>query len=739
VANDSRVLFKNQTCLAVFNLCKLTNRYPSQPLLANTAGSSSSGDTGLIGLTGQVESNGTVELYATTEPLNDLGNTAVVEITDTLSATSPGANESFQTILQASPGENIRGIAFAPSAYAPTITGTVAGQTTAPEAPVTPFFGVTITDQNSNAVDTLTITYSGPGALADGASFTGTSSLSGASGDYTLTGTAGAITTELDALSFTPVDGVPNTSVTTTFTLSDLSSAYSTPAVDSTTTVVDSDTAVAPTITGTKAGQTTTSEAPVKPFSGVTITDANNGGTEIDTLSITLSGGGTLSGTGLSGSDGSYTLSGTAAAISSELDALVFTPVDGVPNTSVTTTFTLSDLSSAYGTATVNDTTTVIDSDPAVAPPTITSVTPSVVEKGQTTVIGTVKPGIASATLSLKQTSGAGTLSLVTVNGVDEIIYTAPANVSVGMLDTVSYTITDQYNDAVTGSNTVPVAPATDAIYVGRAGGILNVGNGNSAIDGRAGDEGILVGNGTDVVFAGTNDAIYLGNGNDTVLGGSKDIILAGDGNDTFTTGGGSVIAAGNSNDTVSVSGGSDSLITLGSGRDDVTLTGGTADHVSVGNGNDTVTVSSGSGNTITVGDGNDLVNASSEAHDEIFLGNGNDTLNAGTNETISLGWGTDTVNAGMGDAITLGGGRDTVAFLSAGTPAALGSETINNFNVRADQIDFNTALFANFAAVMHDATQHGANTVITAAPGDTITLQGVALSSLTASNFHFS
>ncbi|MEA2922746.1 MAG: hypothetical protein QOF07_2711, partial [Bradyrhizobium sp.] len=106
-------------------------------------------------------------------------------------------------------------------------------------------------------------------------------------------------------------------------------------AIDTTTSVIDSDPAVAPTITGTLAGQTTTSDAPVTPFSHVTITDLNNGGTDIDTLSITLSGGGTLSGTGLSGSNGSYTLTGTAAAITAELEALSFTPA-GVPNTSVT-------------------------------------------------------------------------------------------------------------------------------------------------------------------------------------------------------------------------------------------------------------------------------------------------------------------------------------------------------------------------------------------------------------------
>jgi hypothetical protein len=103
----------------------------------------------------------------------------------------------------------------------------------------------------------------------------------------------------------------------------------------------------APTITGTVSGQTTTSDTPIDPFSDVTIGDANAGTT--DTLSITLSGPGSLSGTGLSGSDGSYTLAGTAAAITSELRALSFTPVDGVPNTSVTTTLTLSDTSSGYG------------------------------------------------------------------------------------------------------------------------------------------------------------------------------------------------------------------------------------------------------------------------------------------------------------------------------------------------------------------------------------------------------
>ena len=62
--------------------------------------------------------------------------------------------------------------------------------------------------------------------------------------------------------------------MTTTFTLSDQSSAYATATVNSATKVADTDAAVAPTIAGAHTGATT-SEAAVKPFSGVTIGDAN--------------------------------------------------------------------------------------------------------------------------------------------------------------------------------------------------------------------------------------------------------------------------------------------------------------------------------------------------------------------------------------------------------------------------------------------------------------------------------
>src|SRR5262249_45748677 len=140
----------------------------------------------------------------------------------------------------------------------------------------------------------------------------------------------------------------------------------------STTTVINTDPAVAPSISGAVAGHGRASQRQGHPFAGVTISDPNSGAS--DTLTITLSNNGTTGtlrgGSGLSGgTNGVYTLAAASAAtITQELDALVFTPTAGAPGTSTTTTFTLSDLSSADATPTVNSTTTVINTDPAVAP-----------------------------------------------------------------------------------------------------------------------------------------------------------------------------------------------------------------------------------------------------------------------------------------------------------------------------------------------------------------------------------
>jgi hypothetical protein len=104
-------------------------------------------------------------------------------------------------------------------ALPPVIKGTVAGQTTGSGQPDTPFGSVTIADPNIRTSDSLSIQLTGGGGtLADGAGFTGLTE--SALGVYLLSGTAAAITSELDALVFTP-----NTfAATTTFTLTDTTS-----------------------------------------------------------------------------------------------------------------------------------------------------------------------------------------------------------------------------------------------------------------------------------------------------------------------------------------------------------------------------------------------------------------------------------------------------------------------------------------------------------------------------------
>ena len=60
------------------------------------------------------------------------------------------------------------------------------------------------------------------------------------------------------------------------------------------------------------------------------------------------------------------------------------------------------------------------------------------------------------------------------------------------------------------------------------------------------------------------------------------------------------------------------------------------------------------------------------------------------------------------------------------------------NFSTAKDTLQFNAALFVNFAAGITNATQVGANTVFAIDAGDSVTLDKVSKSSLTASNFHF-
>lgn len=324
---------------------------------------------------------------------------------------------------------------------APVINGGTATLATISEAAVHPFAGVTITDGNTSAVDTVTITTTGAGGVLAGGSLS-----TGSGGIDTLSGTAASVTNALDALTFVPSAGQPGTSTTTRFVLTDSSTVGTTATAPAAISVTDSDPVVTPTISGGHTAVTTRAEKPVTPFAGVTVGDANAGGT--DTLTITIAGaGGTLSGAGLTaGSGGAYTLTGTGSAITSALDALVFVPTGGQANTSGATTFSLTDQSTAFATPATGSPITVTNTDPAVAP----------VFAGGTASITTMSEAAVTpfAGLTLTDANAGGTDTLtITVSGTGGTLsgaglvagpggtYTlaSPAATVTGALDALSF------------------------------------------------------------------------------------------------------------------------------------------------------------------------------------------------------------------------------------------------------------------------------------------------------------
>jgi hypothetical protein len=74
---------------------------------------------GLRNITGRVNRNGTVTVWAVTSTVSGNGDQGadpnkLVAITDALSATTPAANEQFVAVRSAGYGEVLRGVAFTP-------------------------------------------------------------------------------------------------------------------------------------------------------------------------------------------------------------------------------------------------------------------------------------------------------------------------------------------------------------------------------------------------------------------------------------------------------------------------------------------------------------------------------------------------------------------------------------------------------------------------------------------------
>jgi Glycosyl hydrolases family 16 len=154
--------------------------------------------------------------------------------------------------------------------------------------------------------------------------------------------------------------------------------------------------------------------------------------------------GDTLTITGGNGVPGTFSLGLPTA---SGLQKILYTaPGVVASNGAVSLSYTISDQTGANP---VSGTSSAILTNPLL---TITKQPATVVEKGQSTFVATVSPGSPVDTLTLTRTGTAvGTLSLVTVNDVVEIQYTAASFIASSRTDSAGYIISDGHGGSVSG------------------------------------------------------------------------------------------------------------------------------------------------------------------------------------------------------------------------------------------------------------------------------------------------
>jgi VCBS repeat-containing protein len=139
---------------------------------------------------------------------------------------------------------------------------------------------------------------------------------------------------------------------------------------------------------------------------------------------------------------------------------------------------------------------------------------------------------------------------------------------------------------------------------------------------------------------------------------------------------------------------------------------------------------------TITLFNPNQNYSRGTDGNDTLVGGKGKDVLDGGSgNDSLRGGGGSDFLIGGRGnDVLTGGDGGDTFVF-----GPHFGKDTITDFTPGTDFVQFDHALFTNFADVQAHATNDGqGNAVITYDANDSITLQHVALANLHAADFLF-
>ncbi|MCH8863210.1 MAG: hypothetical protein IID51_11945 [Proteobacteria bacterium] len=305
-----------------------------------------------------------------------------------------------------------------------------------------------------------------------------------------------------------------------------------------------------------------------------------------------------------------------------------------------------------------------------------------------------------------------------------------------------------------TGADSLDGGSGVDtASYAGSAGGVrvdlyYGTGLGGDAegdtltsIENLTGSDfrDTLLGNGGANILTGGggNDVLWARGGNDTLIGGAGNDLLAGHGGNDFLDGGAGAdnLIGGAGADTLDGGAGSDTASYAGSAagvRVDLALgtaSGGDAEGDTLtgienlsGSDFGDVLLGNGGANILTGGAGNDVLWARG-GNDTLFGGDGNDLL-AGLA-------GDDTLIGGAGaDRLIGGAGADTFVF--SGT---WGDDTVTDFEDGVDLLDFSGSGLG-FADLT--ISQSASDTLIEDAFGNSIILEGITATDITADDFLF-
>jgi Ca2+-binding RTX toxin-like protein len=269
------------------------------------------------------------------------------------------------------------------------------------------------------------------------------------------------------------------------------------------------------------------------------------------------------------------------------------------------------------------------------------------------------------------------------------------------------------------------------ANFTGTGNGVANL------IQGDAGSDHLIGLGGDDELDGGANNDVYDYRGSFGVAFGN-DRISDDSGLDT--------IAVDSFSDVHTQTVGNDLLLTLPGGTIQIVnhFNGHAVETIIDANGNSMVLatglIGSGAPGIITGTNGNDLLDGKG-GDDILFGGNGDDRLIGGDgNDRLTGGKGNDTF------VFAPGSGHDVVTdFSPSSHPVIEGlAGSLPQFLqpffdfAKGDQIEFDGGVFHNFRDVLAASHQVGNDTVITMSANDSITLQGVTMHNLHASDFLF-